>query len=174
MAVSNSLLDRFKFLTTMKGHGVDIMLLCHFANLRCTGTAPGRYVKSINKMPVLKCHLDWATCMDSLAGFSQHQETCCLDARILQPFEPFGSLGFHNGILLPRSLFKKCWLEFIKTKEARVQAAFQICCDNGAVADHTHKHSKRVHFHGGREEGSAFDASHTAMAMSGKANILAA
>jgi len=80
--------------------------------------------------------------MDSLAGSSQHEETYGLDTPILQPFKPFNSPGFYNGILLPRSLFKKCWLEFIKTKEPRMQAAFQTCCDNGAVADHTHKFSK--------------------------------
>jgi hypothetical protein len=31
------------------------------------------------------------------------------------------------------SLFKKCWLEFVKTKEPRLQAGFQTCCDDGVV-----------------------------------------
>jgi len=50
-----------------------------------------------------------------------------------------------------------------------MQAAFQTCCDNGAVADHTHKFSKRIHFNG--RERNAFDVSYTAMALNGKANF---
>jgi hypothetical protein len=163
------ILDRFKFMTTIKGYGVDTMLLYHFANLHCTGTAPGRYVKSLNEMLKLKYHMDWATYMDSLTGFSQHQEALGLEATtILQPFKPFHSPGFYNGILLPRSLFTKCYLEFVKTKEPRLQASFQTCCDEGAVADHTHKYSRRIHLSG--REGKPFEASYSVMAMKGKMN----
>jgi hypothetical protein len=79
-----------------KGCSADILLLCHFANAHCTGTAPGCCVKSINKMLMLKHHMDWATCMDNLAGLSQHQETFGPCASILQPFKPFRSPGFYD------------------------------------------------------------------------------
>jgi hypothetical protein len=46
---------------TIKGYGVDIMLLYRFANLLCTGTAPGRYVKLLNELLKLKYHMDWVT-----------------------------------------------------------------------------------------------------------------
>jgi hypothetical protein len=45
--------------------------------------SPGRYAKSLNEMLKLKYHMDWATYMDSLTGFPQHQETFGLDATIL-------------------------------------------------------------------------------------------
>jgi hypothetical protein len=163
------ILDRFKFLTTIKGYGVDIMLLYHFANLHCTGTAPGRYVKSLNEMLKLKYHMDWATYMDSLSAFSQHQESFGLDATILQPFKPFHSPGFYNGILLPRSLFKKCWLVFASAKEPRLQAGFQMCIDEGIAADHCHKFPTRIHMNG--RAGKSFEASYSAQAMNGQMNF---
>jgi hypothetical protein len=163
------IVSRFKFMTTIEGCGVDTMMLYHFANLHCTGTSPGRYVKSLNELLSLKYHMEWANYMEGLVGFRQYEETWGCEAKILQPFKPFQSPGFYNGILLPRSLWRKCWLEFMQSKEPRLQASFQLRYSDGVSADHAEKFPQRIHISG--REGKPFQTSYSGMETQGNVSI---
>jgi hypothetical protein len=59
-------------------------------------------------------------------------------------------------------------MRFMKTKEPRLQAGFQLTPDEGVTADHAHKSAKRTVLE--KRTGNPFAASHATMSLAGKAS----
>jgi hypothetical protein len=161
-----NVLDIFPFVTSVKGPAVDHFLLAHFSNLQTVGVSLGRYVKSMNEIYKYRYSIDWATYSDSLYEWDNQQKLDGVTTSEPQPFQPFASLGEYAGIELSRSVFKDCYLKFVRSKEKRMQKSFQSTWDDIVIADRTHQFSKRIHVMS--KKGAPFEASYTVMSGNGK------
>ena len=88
---------------------------------------------------------------------------------VAEPFCAFHKVGDYNGHTLTSWLVKEIFLSFMRSFEPYMQESFQLCCDEGASADHSHKFSKKNFGMNGQP---IFTASYTFLSLAGMISSL--
>lgn len=157
--------ERFPFVTTSGGPGMHQSMIFQFTNLVKKGIIYRTYVNDINQQQRIRYDMDHINYYDTVADMMGAVEECDRELPAIEVFSEFNSPGNYNGIKLTVDLMKTCVRNFILAREKYYQASFQMHCDDGAAADHTHKLAKFIKANGRR--GRVFTASYTVMSKLG-------
>jgi len=157
--------ERFPYMTTINGPGVDLSLVLSFANIMAKGTSFGVFVNMINELHQVKHHFGVISYYDYVSHYLG--KTLFADDDI-QAFSAFNDTAGYCGMKLSVSLLKAVFTTYMETRKPYMQSYFQLCNDEGLAADDTFKFSKSIRV---KSEGGSvrpFFASCTAVSLNGK------
>ena len=125
------------------------------------GIMYGTYVDNINQLQKIRYDMDQINYYDNVSDMIGGLEVNDSEVPAIGVFSEFDSAGNYGGIKFQKRLLKTCVRNFIMACEKYYQASFQMHCDDGAAADHSHKLGKVVRAQG--RQGRVFTASYTVM-----------